>query len=250
MVEERMLNGLDDRTVLDTFVAYLQATSYPGLKVDRRPEDENRTSADIEAVAGNLAIEHTSIDTVAQQRQHADWFMKAVSGLESELSSTLTYWLSITLPYEGVQRGQQWSKLRDCFITWIIHASPALPEGAHILRGEPGIPFEFHVVKRRSRRPGLYFSRFAPDDSTLPGRIRAQLDRKAQKLRPYKQAGYTTILLVESNDIALMNPHKMLEAIRVGFSRCLPDGVDQVWYADTAIPGECSFHDFTKAVQE
>jgi len=67
------------------------------------------------------------------------------------------------------------------------------------------------MVKRRSRRLGLYFCRFAPDDRTLPHHIRTQLDGKAQKLQSYKQAGYTTMLLVESNDIALMNPHMMFD---------------------------------------
>ena len=154
------------------------------------------------------------------------------------------------LHYEGIQRGQKWSALRERLKTWVVHSSPGLTDGVHVLNGEIGLPFEVRVVKRRSRRPGLYFLRGKPDDDTLENRCQIQLSRKAKKLRPCKDKGYTTILLVESDDIALMSRDMILEAIREGFARCLPDGVDRVWYADTVIEVEYSFYDFTTAIQE
>jgi hypothetical protein len=243
-----MINMPDDKVVVDAFVSHLRQNGYPHLEVDRRPDEENRESPDIDAIAGPFAIEHTSIDTVANQRRDSDRFGQIVRGLEDELSPKLHYRLNITLPYEGIQLGQDWSKLRELLREWIINESPNLPDGLHLLNDVPGIPFDLQVMKGTNRRPGLFFARFAPEDSSLQNRLSFQLTRKVQKLIPYKKVGYTTILLVESEDIALMNRCIMLDGVRNAFANRLPEGVDQIWYADTSIPDELLFHDFTKSI--
>ena len=74
-------------------------------------------------------------------------------------------------------------------------------------------------------------------------RIKKLLDRKAKKLAKYAE-DYMTVLLVENNDIALMNDQMMCEAIRGAYPEGLPKGVEQLWYADTAVT--CRFLDFTQ----
>ena len=57
-----------DRDAIDLFVTHLgRQRGYAKLVVDRWPEDENRQSPEIDAMAGPFAIEHTSIDSVAHQ---------------------------------------------------------------------------------------------------------------------------------------------------------------------------------------
>lgn len=250
MVGSRMSNLLNDKDVVDAFILHLRQIKYPNLKVDRRPDDENRDSSDIDAIAGYFAIEHTSVDTITNQRRDSDWFLQAVGGLEAELTHKLSYRLNITIPYEGVRIGQDWIKIRESFKAWIMNSSYTIPDGMHLIHNEAGLPFAFQVRKASGRKPGLFFARFTPEDDSLPDRIRLQLVRKAQKLKQYKKQGYTTILLVESDDIALMDENTMLDAIRRGFSNCLPVGVDQVWYTDTAIVDELLFYDFTESIQK
>lgn len=74
---------MNDHEVVEAFVAHLAANGYTGLTVDRWPERENRNSPDIDTIAGPFAIEHTSIDTLPNQRGKSHWFMKAAGGLES-----------------------------------------------------------------------------------------------------------------------------------------------------------------------
>ena len=239
---------LTDKEVIIIFVDYLARNGNPGLVVDACPDKENRQSSDIDAIAGPFAIEHSSVDTVAKQRRDSAWFLEVVGGLEDELGHKLSYRLNLTLPYEGVQCGQDWSKIRGAFREWILHESPKLATGSHNISNALGIPFEFHVTKKKSDRPCLLFYRFAPDIKKLPSRLREQLDRKAVKLSPYKNEGKTTILLVESNDIALMDDSKMWDSLRQAYSAGLPDGVDQIWFADTSICEEVIFTDMTKVV--
>lgn len=57
------------------------------------------------------------------------------------------------------------------------------------------------------------------------------------------------MLLIENDDLALMNEFRMLEAIQEAYPEGLPDGVDEIWYADTSIPTEIEFYNFTKEIK-
>lgn len=105
-------------------------------------------------------------------------------------------------------------------------------------------------MKSSEQLPGVFFGRFQPDDDTLPVRIKAAFDRKAEKLARYHKPGVTTILLVEIADIALMNEWKMLEAIQTAFPNGPPPGVDQIWYADTSIQSALELRDFTPELRK
>jgi len=230
-----------DRDVIDAFVSFLRERVHPGLKIDRRPDEENRDTADIDAIAGSLAIEHTSIDTLPNQRRDSAWFLQAVGGLEQELPKKPSFRLNITLEYEAITKGQDWASIRQALKNWIIDDAPRLDDGRHVLGGIHSIPFRLHVKKASDRPPGVFFSRFEPNDDTLPGRIHDLFERKAKKLSQYRSEGQTTMFLVESDDIALMNEIKLLDAIRKAYPEKPPTGIDQIWYADTTIPSQLEF---------
>ncbi|MCZ6622819.1 MAG: hypothetical protein O7B35_01070 [Deltaproteobacteria bacterium] len=224
--------AVKDCEVIKAFVAYLRVRGHLGLRIESRPDKENRESSDIDAISGEFALEHTSVDTLPNQRRDADWFTCVVSGLEDELSTSPSCRLRITLEYHAVSTGQDWLSIREALKIWITHEVPHLADGSH-------------VTNSSDRPHGLFFARYKPVDDTLPARIRTQFDRKAQKLAKYQNAGKTTVLLVENSDIALMNDQKMLEAIRRAYPDGLPVGVDELWYADTAILDNIDFNDFT-----
>lgn len=240
---------MNDREVVDAFVAHLANHGHPGLKVDRRPDEENRESSDIDGIAGSFAVEHTSMDTLPNQRRDSDWFMRAAGHLEHELDATPGFRLNITLEYHAVRVGQDWAEVRQALKTWIAVEAPRLPEGRSLVEDRPGIPLRLHVVKSSDRCPGVFFARLQPDDDTLVARLKAACDRKAKKLAKHQRPGVTTILLVENDDIALMNEGKLLQAIQTAFPTGLPPGVDQLWYADTSIRSALEFRDVTPQLQ-
>jgi hypothetical protein len=244
----RSQQSLTDKEVVSLFVDYLARNGNPGLTVNAWPDEGNRLSSDIDTIAGPFAIEHSSVDTVPNQRRDSAWFLKVVKELEDELGCKLPFRLVLTFPYEGVQRGQRWSKIAAALRAWILNEAPKLAIGSYTIGNIPEIPFEFHATKRKSDRTGLLFGRFAPHIKMLPGRLREQLDRKAGKLSRYKDEGKTTILLVESDDVALMNDSIMWGSLREAYHSGPPRGVDQVWFADTSIREEILFTDMTKAM--
>lgn len=241
---------MGDAKTIDAFIAHLRDVGYPDLQVDRRPDQENRGSTDIDAIAGPFAIEHTSIDTIPNQRRDSDWFIRAVGGVEREVEGALPFRLSITIEYDAIGKGQDWSAIREALRVWLINQTSGLPEGRSVVAGLPGIPFRLRIEKSRDLPPGVFFARSLPQDETLSLRVGQALDRKAVKLRRYQSSGRITVLLLESDDIALMNKLKMFEAIRAAFPSGLPAGVDQVWYADTSIPSELEFRDLTSQLRD
>lgn len=236
---------MNERGIIDAFLAHLKNRGLSRLEVDRRPDSENRDSSDIDAIAGTFAIEHTSIDVLPNQRRNSDWFMRIAGGLEKQLPIKPSFRLTVTLEYDAVTKGQEWAAIRQTLKSWVIEEAPRLVDGRHVIDDIPGVPFRLYVKKATDRPPGVFFARFEPADNTLPDRIRRQLDRKIGKLAKYHRSGMKTVLLVENDDIALMNEWKMLNAIREAYPGGPPAVVDEIWYADTSIPSEIEFSDFT-----
>jgi hypothetical protein len=241
----RNLKGLDEKELIERFIIHLKEKGFPVLEVTLWPDEENRSSSDIDAIASHFAIEHTSIDTIQDQRLKSDWFLRVVRQLEDAFLNELSYQLNIIFRYESIDKGQNWQRIRNALISWIANYSPLLSDGKHEISGIEGIPFEFQAIKASSRRPGLKFARITPNDKTLAARLRQQLSKKAAKLASYQKDGMTTILLIESDDIALMNRHIMREALQTAFANEPLEHVNQIWYVDTSIPSEVQFYDFT-----
>ena len=237
---------MKDSEVIERFVTYLAQHGHQGLKVDEIPDLKERNLREIDAIAGPFAIEHTSIDTVPNQRRNDDWFQQVIDGLEQELSDRLSFYLYVILEYGAVKTGQDWRAIRQALKSWIVGQAKHLSDGDHVLDDVPGIPFKLHVHKETDVPRTLFFARIKPnDDFTLSSRIKSQLDRKAKKLAKYHLCGKTTILLVESSDYALMNRAKMQSAIKEGFGDESPLGVDEVWYAERFEGDSIRFTNFT-----
>jgi len=216
--------------VVEAFIAHLGDNGYPGLRIDRRPDAENRQSKDIDAIAGQFAIEHTFISTFQEQKTQDDWFKKAMSGLEQELPAP-PYQLNIISGFYDIQKRQDCQSIRNAFKTWIAKEADQLADGGYT-RQLPGIPFQFRVEKLSNATPGIFFIRHLPgNNDSLPLRIHEHLTskEKIEKLIPYKKRGLTTILLIEG----LLSPNKMRAAIQGAFPDGLLPPIDEVWYVST-----------------
>jgi hypothetical protein len=234
-----------DKRVITDFVHLRGRTDHPGVRVERWPDEENRASSDIDAIAGPLAIEHTSVDTVPNQRRDSAWFMNVAAPLEAAFGSSMRFRLQIVFEYSAVVAGQDWRSMRNSLAAWIEGEARTLQDGRHVI-WLPDVPFAFEAIKSSTRNPTLLFARYAPEDDSLGDRLRLQVGRKAEKLAPYQRDGYVTVLLLESSDIALMSERTLLTALRRAMLGGVPATVNEVWYADTSIPeAETDFKNLT-----
>ena len=230
-----MMSMKTDKEVVDAFVAHLAQCGHPGLTVDERPDETNRTTQDVDAIAGPFAIEHTSVNALEERRRRDDKWQKAVGGLELELMGSVSAHLSIATKYRAVATGQDWTAIRSALRNWICESSEQMAVGRQEIAID-GVPFPVTVWKRIDLSAGVFFSRVVADsDDTLAASAGTLIERKAKKLAVYQLRGKTTVLLLESDDIAMMNHVKMHEVISAAFPGAWPDGVDQIWYADTTL---------------
>jgi len=247
---------LTEEEVIELFVEYLADQGFSGLKVDSRPDKEKHqeklTSSKIDIIAGQFAIEHTSIDSIPNQRGNDVLSEQVLKPLEDEFRCKLPFRLVLTVPYEGIQAGQNWRerspKMTAALRQWVLNEAFKLPIGRHLINTVPDVPFEFRVNKSSSNRTGLLFNRPAPNDDTFSNRLRDQLDRKIKKLSHHKLKNKTTILLIESSDPSLMNDAIMRDGLRSAYPNGLPNGLDKIWFADTSLPKKTLFIEMTQSV--
>jgi hypothetical protein len=232
-----------DREIVERFIEHLRDDGHPDLKIDSWPEDDHPGQSVVEAIAGNLAIEHTSVDTLPDQRRIGEQFMDAL-GVLDHLPTTAR--LSINVPYELVTIGSDWEAYRLALAHWIINVAPTLPDGRYDI-GLPNTPLTCIGIKESDRTARVVISRPIQDDETLPERVGRQITRKMKKLRRYKADGYATVLILETQDQSLMNQHKMLEAVREGLGGSMPEGLDQLWFTEAR---GAYFFDFAKPIKE
>lgn len=243
--QRRLKSRAKDRDIIIAFVQHLRSQGFPDLELEQRPDADNRRTNDIDAIAGPFAIEHTSIDGVAQQRRDIDRFSRIVSGPGKFLEG-LDFPLTIGFIYEEIGKSRNWTELREALKKWICEEAPRLDWGPYRASLRTNPPIE--IFGKKTPRGERGFFRTAPCDKSLSPRIRQKLDEKASKLEPYHRQGKTTVLLVENEDIALMCDQTLLEAIRSAYPGQLPSGVDQVWFADTSITTSQRFCDFSDKI--
>jgi len=232
-----------DREIVERFVEHLRDEGQVDLKIDSWPEDDHPGQSVVEAIAGNLAIEHTSVDTLPDQRRIGEQFTDAL-GVLDHLPTTAR--LSINIPYELVTIGADWGAYRLALAHWIINVAPTLQDGRYDIE-LPNTPLTCIGTKESNRPARVVISRPIQNDETLPQRVGQQITRKMKKLRRYKADRYATVLILETQDQSLMNQHKMLEAVREGLRGSMPEGLDQLWFTEAR--GAC-FFDFAKPIKE
>lgn len=239
-------------TVIEAFVMYLAEKLYPGLQVIEWPDKNNARTPDIDAIAEGggkrVAIEHTSIDSLPDQRHHDDRFMEAIGYLEQEFNGQINCRLMVVTPFGAVPTGISWDGIRARLRSWILHDVPHLPdsETMHNIAIE-GVPFPLTVQKSVSGPHGIFFARSVIEETNFTERLHVLIDRKALKLAKYKDSCNLLILLIENNDIANMSRGIMMKAAGESYRRSLPSGLDRIWYADSSIPESIHFWNITPA---
>jgi hypothetical protein len=92
------------------------------------------------------------------------------------------------------------------------------------------------VYKKESRRPGLVVARTVPTNVAFVGEglgiMNKALDHKYAELSKYREAGYVSIMLLDSRDIALTNDVEQYKLYVRSCKAAPRDGLDEVWVAD------------------
>jgi len=234
-----------DRACIRDFAAFQKAIGRPVNGVDCWPEDE--ADGEIDAITGPYAIQHTSVDALPRGREADHWFEQVLGDLERELDGKLGFSLLVSWDWAAIQKGQRWGVTCNALRDWFLSDDArSLPDGRHKTTDVPGVPFSFNVTKGgRLGFDGVRFARHDPNDRTFNERLRDQLAVRHKKLAVlgrHGAEGKTTLLLLESHDLALMNAGMVIEGLEEAFPSRPPE-LDEVWFMHYVAPGTVNVHD-------
>lgn len=187
-----------------------------GRIANRRPSKKFRVGDRV------FAVEHTRIESFEEQIAGSKRLLNLVAPLESELPGLLPsghYDLILPAGAAGSVPGRNVEAVRKAIAVWVVGTAPRLalrPDDEEIedpvrsvTAQPPGVPFE--VTLQRTPSEGgvvIYASGFIPPEleHRRRERVRKALDAKLPKLLAAKHKfGATSILALESDDIALAN---------------------------------------------
>jgi len=168
--------------------------------------------------------------------------------LKDELTGTLPlpghYTLSVApRSVNGVKYSESFN-IRESLKSWIKSKAPNLLIGSpstapkHFIREiPPGVPFEVKLY-RWPRRDGQFFiSRSEPDELEKQRRLRIRraLDDKCPKLQKERGNDRISVLILESDDMALANHAVIAQAVILELSDRKVDLPDEVYLIETEI---------------
>jgi len=104
----------------------------------------------------------------------------------------------------------------------------------------PGVPFEVTLVRDDDMPPFFTVARWLDPAlnvaEKLAERLAVALADKDNQLSRYHKAGNTTLLILESQDIALVNQGMIYQAFLAALAKVQPVHLDQVWLAESYEP--------------
>ena len=179
---------------------------------DREQRNRKECDALLETPEVRYAIEHTSLDSYEGQREDTARFDAVVRHVDGKFTGRLLYDLHIALPAQGIPKGCDWPSIGAQIERFVASGEGgALPLNEMRAVQLDGVPFPL-LVRREAFAPGrVFLMRSAPPD-VREQRIRVMhelIEKKAAKMGRYREDGWRTMLVIESDDFAPINRFDM-----------------------------------------
>ncbi len=239
--------GRNDREqqIIEEFIFQINAIKRLNLKIIAWPDRKNSDTKEIDAIAicdeFKLAIEHTSIDVLPEQRNDDFRFKQVFNGLEDELTSLLKGQkcrITIIIPSNSFVEGIKWESLRKIVKSYIIENISDLSFGLSKIEIEN---FKFKIIKKEWGIIRISIGRDIPSDETFPDRFNKRILDKSLKFTKYGDSSWKKIILIENDDIQLMSEDKIYKAINNVDFEIMNYHVDEIWYGDSSIKDSYQF---------
>jgi hypothetical protein len=210
------------------------------------PDQEERSRRACDAILRNemvtFAVEHTSLDSFRDQREDDARFRQVLGQLERRLKDQLPHHIDLCIPTHAIVPGQNWGYITDAVHAWLWDHR-AESHGDHWdAVSIPGVPFPVYVRREPSAGPGsLYVMRWTvPDHQTQRIEvIVARLMDKAEVLQQYRDQGYQSVLVLESNDVVLVSRYTLHADFKAATAIYVPTAIDRVLLIQTGTRPWC-----------
>lgn len=170
-----------------------------------------------------FAVEHTRIESFSNQIAEGKLLAQLLGPLEAELAGKLpgAFFLIVDVSAAKAPMTEH-AKIRKVLADWILARGASLepeeqsgPDGKCDVTEKPaGVPFEVTLHRDADYDSRLFIMQNLPGDreSLQRDRIRTALARKCPKLLQASKDGRVSILVLESDDVALANRRAIANA--------------------------------------
>ncbi len=216
-------------------------------------EDQERQKKTVELRfemgSSTVVLEHTRIESFSGQITDDHQFMALLGALESRLTGRLPTpgYYNLCVAPGAVKGAKEIKRIQDAIEAWVLAKAPTLELGSprtapkHFVKGRPaGVPFEVSLYRWKSagRLEGrLLLMRSSPRDveSERERRVAMALAAKCPKLAEARQSGFASLLVLESNDLALANSAVIGSAVIAQLALRTDDAPDVIFLIETEI---------------
>lgn len=181
---------------------------------DRRRTGSSACDAILLRDTAKVAVEIEIVEAIFGRKEDDARFLEVVQPAEEALRTAFPdFDVTVVVPFHAIPAGVKWSRITLDLSKGLLASIAAKPDDFIGELKLPGIPFEVWVVKHRPwGSPLQNIVRWAPRDQ-LCDVVQVRLDHAADQLAPYKKAGLETVILLDSDDIALTSPTDFLACV-------------------------------------
>jgi hypothetical protein len=243
------------KEVYQVAIHLMERRKNKSLTIASVPDEIERTKKAVDLhVRGDdtdYYIEHTLIESFPGQISDGSRIMELLAPLEKSLVGKLPRGhFNLTVASGAVAGATDIDKIQAALKKWILEKSPSLSNEASTkqrytqYREMPtNLPFEVVLSCDPRLEDSFYIARFAPNELEKKRRERIQvaLNNKCPKLKAAKtQHNSRSVLILESNDIALANQFLIASAFVDEVKKRLDDIPDEAYLVETDIPNQWS----------
>ena len=204
-----------EEAVIDSAIKVYARCGLGAYRVHLRPDKlkNHRNKPEIDAIATavgkpNLAIEHTRLQSFNGQLMDDSRIKELCLPLAEEIASEVPNGISCVIPILTFVRGFSWKPVRNAIRDYLTQNAKDFPVGIshHAIAT---VPFTVEIYNDPDSTTPFCFVREAPSKSQIKREMVASMElalgHKKGGLQDYLNTGDRSVLLVESNDIALVN---------------------------------------------
>lgn len=219
------MNNNQDNSI-EFFLKYISDTFNIETTVIDQPDKTIRNSKACDSIATigkkRVAIEHTSIDSYPKQREEGALFLELFVPIKNVLEKELKIPGRFVLCTDSNINLKRFNfeKVRPLIINWCLEKAGNLEIGSpstaprHFISEQlPGIPFKIKLYRWQGQN-GVRLSMNLSEEIEIEliEVLKSAMSSRGKKVVSYKEKGFKTILLLESNEIQLLNDIIIREA--------------------------------------
>jgi len=227
---EREHNAIEDFCARNTLL-----TGCP-TNVIGWPDEENlgKGCCDALIVRGSeqIALDHRVIESFKDHYKDNALLESIVSPLqESFFGLYPSHRIRIYIRVRGLPKGNR-DKMREDLKKGCIKALEAAPDDSRMHEYYVAdVPCDICASKTHSERPGCFVGRISPEDqdAELKAGMLGALESKSKQFYRFKEKGFYTILLLDTDDFTGPNEHMVGDVFSLAIKQCDTSPMDEVY---------------------